>query len=379
MKNKKLISLLCAALTAGTCSVPAAACSLSKDELIEKYGYLCEITEGVSTNPDIGLTTWAKEKTGAEVQPSAGEAVSEGTFGSLRYALLDSGTVRITGLAADADADTEILQIPAQIEGAAVTEIGYAALKNANTALPKLRQIILPDSVEIIAEQAFAFAFGPEPDGADYAINLPAQIKFIGRRAFIKSAFALAQDHIITLPESLEYISAQAFDDAIGPKALQVKMPDSLVFLSDDYFHTDGRWRGTGLIDAVRAAVTVPESAPAEEQEFGNELFGKGFVNGEANIISMKEILWDYLGTNETDSTVEAEISDSNLHEIYTLLAGDVTNDGTVNIQDAVYLNRVVSETDTLPLDAVQAENADLDQDGVITVADLTGLLQMLK
>ena len=63
-------------------------------------------------------------------------------------------------------------------------------------------------------------------------------------------------------------------------------------------------------------------------------------------------------------------------------LRGDLNGDGSYDVADAVFLLRWISEDTTIPQykrpDAERLQNADLDQDGAITILDATRMLRNL-
>lgn len=161
-----------------------------------------------------------REYTGIEYTPNRGAVIERGCKSGFLYKILDNSTARITGLAyADLPSDTETLQIPAEIAGYPVLEIGYCAFQLAVSDLPGLLEITVPDSVEIIAQGAFRNVFGDgsavytQAEKAAIRLNIPANVRYIGYYAYAGAAFALVygqETRVIHLPESLEYISAQS-------------------------------------------------------------------------------------------------------------------------------------------------------------------------
>ena len=73
------------------------------------------------------------------------------TSGDYQYALLDDGTVEIAGYKGSAD----LLAIPAELDGKAVTSIGDCAFYLCSS----LTSVSIPDSVTSIGDSAFYYCF----------------------------------------------------------------------------------------------------------------------------------------------------------------------------------------------------------------------------
>lgn len=389
-KSKIALSIICSAVMLGNNALSASACNLTAEELIEKYGYLCEFRQ---TWMGTVLQTVADERTDdPALMPSNGDVTAAGTTNGFRYELLSSGTARITG--ADYDAfpqDTAVLKLPEEIEGLPVTEIGYGAFMSARESLPELRELILPDTVEIIAERAFSRVFFSrgtvmkmsDEEKSDFRINMPENVKFIGYRAFLGCAFAVANTQegskIIHLPESLEYISSYAFDLEIDTRlrnGIEVDMPESLVFMSDDTFHTDEALSFYGKVstytDNIRIRSTFDPQIPEADLPLILSYYGQGFYQAQANIVSMKDMLWE----KEIAEQLELQPIKRNPHYGYgffyhTFTPTDPETGETVTISPKIddfkdraasYAPELLSEsvTPSAPLCAAPAVKADL-------------------
>ena len=274
----------------------------TREELIEKYGYLLQEEKGTTK-------TWYSEAHGdASFMPKTGEVVRSGKADGFRFEILDTGKARINGLD-DAEIDTkaETLIIPNTIDGCTVTEIGYRAFENCYKNMPAIKEIYIPDSVEIIAEGAFAEAFcdsrhiGPGDVGPDGAapegakINIPNNVVFIGFEAFNFDLFAISNaqngDRIIHLPESLEYISYTAFGwiDRRYKGGFEIDMPKSLVFMSDycfDAYAVHGNIR----TQQVQQVIMDADSFHKEDLPLLMNEMNQSFYQGERNIVTMGDI-----------------------------------------------------------------------------------------
>lgn len=425
-KLTKIATALCSmCIAAGSLpSLGAAACNLTKEELLVKYGSLCKIEKCISVDlsEQNNRNYRAQEDVSRAVTPTLGETVSSGKEGGFCFDLLDAGCARITGLDTEAiPANTIALVIPGEIGGAPVREIGYAAFADANKQLPSLRTVIVPDSAEYIAPCAFLRVFGnwnerlsQETGEWDrgYSINLPENVRYIGAHAYSSCAFALipaGAERIIRLPECLEYISATAFDDAVGSRVLsrmkiEVDMPESLVFLSDETFHTDRAWVGTAIIDECSRNWEVDENVREADLPLIRSILGRGFVNGERNICTMKDVLRSYLEDNglTQDDPLPYEITrtfgyyapfagsydnmltlaEKNAPELLPEVPhemGDVNIDGSVTVSDAIMLNRMLSEDPEIGTASHSFRNADLDENGTLDLQDFRTLLHSLQ
>ncbi len=114
--------------------------------------------------------------------------------GEWEYQRVNSTTVEITKYTGR----TPDLIVPDKIDGYSVESIGAAAFRNCEF----LTVVSLPDSLEIIYEDAFSYCFNLK------RLSIGAGVKWIGRNAFALCAFVS-----LTIPDSVEQIDAQAFRD----------------------------------------------------------------------------------------------------------------------------------------------------------------------
>ncbi len=440
--NKKLklaLSLFIGTMTISSNALPVLACQLSKEELIEKYSYLCNI------HTDSNMANYyATEKNGdASYMPNTGVISESGVESGFFYDVINNAFIRITGANySEFDTNTTILQIPDTIKGLPVKEIGYRAFCRASENLSHLQEVRIPQSVEIIAERAFSRVFCALPDIRDmsqeqrnnYHINIPENIRFIGYRAFFASAFAVANtyadDRVIHLPESLEYISSQAFDGEIQTRAfgaIEVDMPESLVFMSNDTFWTSLPFNSEVKINWYQCSNldVFSDDIPADYIPLMRSICGKGFYNAERNIITMKDILrtnmtknkmelpeivtqnfsyndyadkdtacsfdefgsfeskmdyWIYRANqNAPDLLPTPVIIEKNASTNIILSSdtvGDVNGDSAIDVTDAVILARFCTEDNTAVITNQGKQNADVNQDNNITLDDVTAILR---
>ena len=426
---KSAIALFSALAMLSCGALSASAGNLTEEQLIDKYGYRCEISfqPGLVSGAD-----WAaieRKDAGANIS----ETIASGVKNGLCYDELADGSVSITGVDFDTfSADATILTIPEEISGKPVKVIGSHAFQRLYQALPELREIALPDSIEIISDFAFSNVFCnfhtsismTDTEKSAYRINLPKNVVFIGYMAFAENTFAIAntqqQKNVITLPESLEYISSYAFSGEIGTRVeglIEVKMPNSLVFMSDTTFHSWSMWlsrlyAGSSVIGANKTQVVFAPDLPTEDLPLLRSAYGEGILNGEKNIISMVDMFRSYIQDNNLDVEIHDYTRTISYYSVYTpeedtrnriaclkekaalnapeLLAvetkaaltvsetGDVNLDGEVDIKDAVLISRIVAEdAEVAPL-VPGVQNADINEDGTVTYDDVMVIINKL-
>ena len=161
--------------------------------------------------------------------------VNNATF---EYEITELNTIRIIGYTGSYDIHT--VEIPAEMEGIVVAEIGPKAFYYANN----ISAVTIPDSVHTIGDWAFA--------GCTYLadIKIPASVTTIGEGAFYKCVGLKAQ----TLPEALTAISANLF---YGCTALEsIDIPAAVTELGDCAF-----WGCTALakVNGMEGVATVGE------------------------------------------------------------------------------------------------------------------------
>ncbi len=106
----------------------------------------------------------------------------------------NSEGVTITGYSGK----SEIIEIPAKIDGLSVTEIGVGAFLDYKN----LKEIIFPDSIKKIGDYAFCDCGNLEK------VNMPNRLKEIGECAFYRCESLVE----IEIPKSVEKISYNVFD-----------------------------------------------------------------------------------------------------------------------------------------------------------------------
>lgn len=172
---------------------------------------------------------------------------AEQTYGNLKYTIQDDHVI-IKGLTAY----TDVLEIPAEIEGYPVTEIGERAFYSVSAG-----KIIIPEGVTRIGMFAFS---GGKVDETGATENQPAA--------------GLPGDKLteIILPDTLTYIGNRAFFDCDGLKS--VIIPKSVPVLYDSTFYSCD-----ALTEAVIGAETVGNLAFSECKALTSVTLEEGVKN----------------------------------------------------------------------------------------------------
>ena len=168
------------------------------------------------------------------------------------------GTLVITGY----KGSSTVLNIPAKIGNAAVTEIGDWALsphapriKDPSREFRKtITKIILPEGLKKIGESAFCDLISLE------SVNIPTTVRSIGEYAF-RDCNSLKT---VIVPDGVSDIDANAFSIQSGTGALEyVRLPRTL-----KYFREDCKWWRVYLFDSSncpKLVVGVPRAPHVEE------------------------------------------------------------------------------------------------------------------
>jgi hypothetical protein len=137
------------------------------------------------------------------------------TFGDYEYTLLEDGTVEI---AKYTGTDAEV-EIPAKIDGAALTSIG----ENAFLGIDSITKVVIPDGVTSIGRAAFAGCDNLE------SITMPNSLKLIKYGAFWGCGI-----ESIVIPDSVEDIDGYVFTACHNLK--NVSLPKNLKSLVGSTF-----------------------------------------------------------------------------------------------------------------------------------------------
>lgn len=276
------------------------------------------------------------------------------------YAILENGNAIIAG--ADQawvnENSPESLVLPSEIDSAKVTEIADNAFNNLGFKCESLREIVIPDTVEIIRPYAFAGAFSFR-SGCN--INIPENVKVICRRAFADLYDAVGEeydgeekaDRVITLPESLEYIQNDAFGDS---SRYIFKMPESLVLTDTTVIG------GSETIEFNKLAQNI------------RNYYNKYYIDGAFNVVTFTDAI-KYQQEKQSD---DYQIADEVLWEERANEIGDVNVSGTTDVSDSVLLARFCSEDPDAVLTVEGKANADANGDAALNMDDVIEILQIV-
>lgn len=276
------------------------------------------------------------------------------------YAILENGNAIIAG--ADQawvnENSSESLVLPSEIDGAKVTEIADNAFNNLGFKCELLREIVIPDTVEIIRPYAFAGAFSFR---SGCYINIPENVKVICRRAFADLYDAVGEeydgeekaDRVITLPESLEYIQNDAFGDS---SCYIFKMPESLVLTDTTVIG------GSETIEFNKLAQNI------------RNYYNKYYIDGAFNVVTFTDAI-KYQQEKQSD---DYQIADEVLWEERANEIGDVNVSGTTDVSDSVLLARFCSEDPDAVLTVEGKANADANGDAALNMDDVIEILQIV-
>ena len=329
------------------------------------------------------------------------------TYGDFNYKVLEDGTISITDYSGDADT----VEIPAEIDGDAVTRISNSAFWDCTS----LTNITIPDSVTSIGERAFSGCISLTD------ITIPDSVTSIGGDAFSETPWLLAKqtenplvivnDILIdgatcvgevVIPNSVTSIGGLAFFDcksltditipdsvtSIGESAFSactsltdITIPDSVTSigeyafsgctsLTDVYYGgTEAQWNEVAIDDYNDALQTATI-------HFGNMPVTTTTTETTTTTTKTTTTTTETENPVSTTTTTTTSVIGSQTTADEELLYGDVNVDGKVNLVDAVMLNKAVS--DTITLNERGRKNADCDVSGEINGNDALILLRFL-
>ena len=343
-------------------------------------------------------------------------SAAEYIYGDFTYDFLDDGTIEITGY--NDKNETEV-EIPASIDGVAVTSIGYGAFRDCTS----LNSVAIPYGVTSIVSEAFRDCTSLN------SVTIPDGVTSIGDRAFYGTPWLSnrqSEDPLvivngilidgstcrgeITIPDSVTSIGDSAFSNCDSLTSITIL--DSVTSIGDDAFYdctslTDVYYSGTqeqwneisigfdnySLLSATIHFVETPvttkpvttsttESTTTTSTELITTATEFATTTIESATVSSTEP-----ATTATESTTTIPIaatttistSTTTSESTTTILTGfticgDITLDGTVTMADVILLNKAAVRLVDLT-DASRA-NADCDLSGEVDGNDAMVLLR---
>ncbi len=251
----------------------------------------------------------------------------------LQYTVTDSG-VRINGC----DKSVAELVIPDTIEGKPVTVIDWYAFENHKN----LRSVTIPETVTHISRFAFAHCISLE------TVNMPSSLYAIEQSAFLDCPKLRG----LALPDSLRIIEERAFSECSS--LTEITIPADCQSIGDYAFFG---------CDSL-AELTVSGT----ETEFGTRSAGFTYQSGYR--VQTGFVMDAQAGTAVTYA------EENGIPLKGAVLRGDVDQNGTVNVNDAVLLQQYLLAQKKL--DRAQCTAAELCADGTINGFDLALLKRML-
>lgn len=240
--------------------------------------------------------------------------------------------------------------------------------------------VTLPEGVEVIRENAFAFCAGLTE------INIPDSVTKIGARAFYDCVHL--QD--ITLGEHVEAIGSQAFFNCKSLETLTLRSTDTVIGKDaygtcfDWYKALEARRSRYDSEEAYQAAVADLDAHPLSmDEELAN--FAVHFWSTRSyNSIKFSSFNSMYFYHSGILTAPAASTAQTFAHEAKLpfrrldgeCLPGDVTLDDLVDIIDVIWLNKYLLGCCELPPRAVAA--ADYDGSGSVDETDSLRLLRYL-
>ena len=238
--------------------------------------------------------------------------------------------------------------------------------ENAFSAASEMSSIHLPDSLTTIGSRAFAYTFALKN------IEIPGSVSKIESSVFYNSGL-----ESITLPEGIISIGWEAFSGC--KKLTEITLPESLTTIANRAFY-----RCNNLNEIILPAGVSTIQYHAFEDCSG--LTKITILNPVCEIgndyKTLNGTIYGYSGSTAEEYAQRYNRTFVSLGDApKTVQSGDINQDGTVSIADAVLLCRYVNEDSTLDESAakkVTMQNADLDDDNEITVLDVTKLLYQI-
>lgn len=268
-------------------------------------------------------------------------AEETGTHGPLNYMLYSDHVTIIS-----CDHSEAVIEIPSEIEGLPVTEIGKNAFKYTET----LKQVTIPDSVTTIGDFAF------DTSGIT-SIVIPEGVTAIGEWAFSGCENLTSA----VLPKSLVYMGDSVFSG--NPNLWNVALSEGITELPNEAFRD---------CDSL-TEILIPRSVKRiGDYAFAGDPLTTVYYGGN-------EYQWTEVkkGMNNPELSSANMVYDCSQEAAPTL--GNVNGDANVDASDAAIVliaAAMIGSGNPSGLDAQQTENGDIDKDGALSAADAAFLLE---
>ena len=292
------------------------------------------------------------------VTAAVGDVIMDG---DLRYILEEDNTLsvlRYTGTSAK-------IVIPETVQGYPVTQIGKCAFEENEV----MTEVVLPETIVVVDYKAFSRCKNLE------TINFPKSLKRIEEYAFTTCHSLKAIDL-----SNVSYIGVCAFQLCIS--LTEITVSGNIRQIPDHAFH--GCHSLEKLIFEEGVEKIDPEAAlnhyflreiyiPASVTTIGEHALGFEYYYPDYMRIDVK--IYGYRGT-------EAErYAKDNGFEFVSLdpvECPDINADGEATIADAVLLTKIIGES-VAPPSGFDSTAADLDEDGLLTLSDVSKLMKLLE
>lgn len=154
-------------------------------------------------------------------------------YGDFEYTVLDDGTIEINLY----NGSSATVEIPSEIDGKAVSSIGYGAFENCG----QLTSVIIPDSVTSIQSYAFSGC------SALASVTLPENTTILNKRVFAGCTSLKS----VSIPKLVTSIGYGAFEDCTSLSS--VSLPDSVRAIYDYAFANCTALKSVSIPYAVRS------------------------------------------------------------------------------------------------------------------------------
>ena len=264
-----------------------------------------------------------------------------------------------------------------------VTSIG----NNAFASCAMLKELSIPESVTLIGSEAFADCT------ALTEVIIPDSVTEIWTAAFGGCSSLTS----VKLPDSLTEISPFIFESC---PITEITLPSEALYIGDGAFE-DCKLTSISIPSKVTSICAwafcgcplTKVTIPANVEEIAHDTFNCAALT-DITILNPACKLFDGINTINSSATIHgfagstaeeyANKYDRSFKVITSpeAVSGDYNCDGEVTVADAVLLIRFFAEGGSLTqkeIDSVLSGNPDINGDGLVTLLDMTELLNQLK